>query len=115
MDLCQRFDLVLIDTPPLLAVSDAMPLVAKVDGTLLVSRVGTTTDESAENVVNLVGGVPGARVLGVVANDVPLASLRTHYGRREYASTGLSRRGTGYVVKPGRARRWRAPRGTHSA
>jgi Mrp family chromosome partitioning ATPase/capsular polysaccharide biosynthesis protein len=88
VELAERFDLVLIDSPPLLAVSDAMPLAAKVDGTLLVSRVGTTTDESAEHVAKLVAGVPGARVLGVVANDVPLASLRARYGYREYAPTG---------------------------
>ena len=75
----------LIDTPPLLAVSDAMPLIAKADWTLLVSRVGRTTDEAAEHVAELVDGVPGARVLGVVANDVPLASLRARYGYREYA------------------------------
>jgi Mrp family chromosome partitioning ATPase len=88
IELSERFDLVLIDTPALLPVSDAMPLVAAVDGTLLVSRVGTTTGESAEDVVKLVGGVPGARVLGVVANDVPLASLRARYGYRQYAPTG---------------------------
>jgi Mrp family chromosome partitioning ATPase/capsular polysaccharide biosynthesis protein len=87
-ELCTRFDVVLIDTPPLLAVSDAMPLIAKADWTLLVSRVGRTTDEAAEHVAELVDGVPGARVLGVVANDVPLASLRARYGYREHAPTG---------------------------
>jgi polysaccharide biosynthesis transport protein len=87
-ELCTRFDVVLIDTPPLLAVSDAMPLIAKVDWTLLVSRVGRTTDEAAEHVTELVDGVPGARVLGVVANDVPLASMRARYGYREHSPTG---------------------------
>jgi Mrp family chromosome partitioning ATPase len=88
MELSERFDLVLVDTPALLAVSDAMPLLTTVDGTLLVSRVGTTTGESAEDVAKVVRGVPGARVLGVVANDVPLASLRARYGYRQYTPTG---------------------------
>ncbi len=87
-ELSERFDVVLIDTPPLLAVSDAMPLIATVDWTLLVSRVGRTTDEAAGHVAELVDGVPGARVLGVVANDVPPASLRARYGYREHAPTG---------------------------
>jgi Mrp family chromosome partitioning ATPase len=87
LTLSRRFDIVLIDTPPLLSVSDALPLLAKVDGTLLVSRVGTTTQESAEHVAELVMRVPGARVLGVVANDVPPASLRARYASLEYEPT----------------------------
>jgi hypothetical protein len=39
-------------------------------------------------VTELVDGVPGARVLGVVANAVPLASMRARYGYREHAPTG---------------------------
>src|SRR4029453_12024330 len=36
----ERADLVLIDSPPVLAVSDCLPLSAKVDGVLLVTRFG---------------------------------------------------------------------------
>ena len=84
LELSDSFDVVLIDTPPLLSVSDALPLLAKVDGSLLVSRVGATTQESAEHVAELVMRVPGARVLGVVANDVPPASLHARYASLEY-------------------------------
>ena len=86
-ELTERFDVVLIDSPPLLPVGDALPLLAKVDGVLLVSRVGTTTEESAEHVAELVGRVRGARVLGVIANDVSVAS-RTRSKYAEYATTG---------------------------
>lgn len=86
-ELAERFDIVLIDTPPLLAVSDAMPLLAEVVGTLVVSRVGTTTEYSAERVAELISRVRGARVLGVIANDVPVGSLRSGYGRSEYEPT----------------------------
>ena len=34
------YDLVVIDTPPLTAVSDAFPLLRKVDGVVIVGRVG---------------------------------------------------------------------------
>jgi succinoglycan biosynthesis transport protein ExoP len=85
-ELAERFDIVLIDSPPLLSVSDALLLLAKVDGTILVSRVGMTTEDSAERVAALVGRVHGAKLLGVVANDVPVAP-RAPYGYAEYAPT----------------------------
>jgi len=34
-----KYDLVVIDTPPLTAVSDAFPLLGKVDGVIIVGRV----------------------------------------------------------------------------
>jgi Mrp family chromosome partitioning ATPase/capsular polysaccharide biosynthesis protein len=83
-NLTERFEIVLIDSPALLSVSDALPLLAKVDGVVLVSRVGRTTEDSAEHVAELVGRIRGAQLLGVVANDVPLAS-RARYGHSEYA------------------------------
>jgi Mrp family chromosome partitioning ATPase len=39
-DLSERFDLVLIDAPPLLAVGDVMTLSAKVDAIVVVTRLG---------------------------------------------------------------------------
>ena len=86
-ELAERFDIVLIDTPALLSVSDALPLLAEVAGTVIVSRVGTTTEDSAEQVAELVGRVRGAELLGVIANDVPLAS-RGRYGYAESAPAG---------------------------
>lgn len=64
------FDLVIIDTSPLLAVTDAVPLLSAADGVVLVSRVGMTTTDAAEDVVDQIRRIPGANLLGVVANDV---------------------------------------------
>jgi polysaccharide biosynthesis transport protein len=86
-ELAERFDIVLIDTPALLSVSDALPLLAEVVGTVVVSRVGTTTEKSGAQVAELIGRVRGAQLLGVIANDVPLAS-RAHYGYSESAPAG---------------------------
>jgi succinoglycan biosynthesis transport protein ExoP len=86
-ELAERFDIVLIDTPALLSVSDALPLLAEVVGTVVVSRVGSTTEKSGEQVAELIGRVRGAQLLGVIANDVPLAS-RAHYGYSESAPAG---------------------------
>lgn len=62
------YDMVLIDTAPLLAVSDSIPLLPQVDGVLLVTRVNHTTRDDAKRARLLIGRVPHIRILGVVAN-----------------------------------------------
>jgi succinoglycan biosynthesis transport protein ExoP len=62
------YDMVLIDTAPLLAVSDAIPLLNQVDGILLVTRFNHTTRDDAKRARVLISRVPQIRVLGVVAN-----------------------------------------------
>lgn len=77
--LAATHDVVLIDTPPLLAVSDAIPLVEEADGTVVVSRVGKSTFSEARRVTDLLARMPRARVLGVVANDAPDAVIGSRY------------------------------------
>jgi capsular exopolysaccharide synthesis family protein len=43
-----KYDLVVIDTPPLTAVSDAFPLLRKVDGVIIVGRVGRNRRDIAQ-------------------------------------------------------------------
>jgi Mrp family chromosome partitioning ATPase/capsular polysaccharide biosynthesis protein len=64
-------DVVLIDSPPLLAVSDAVPLLDAVDGTLLVTRLGLVTRDVPKRLRDLFTRVPHVNVLGVAVNDVP--------------------------------------------
>jgi capsular exopolysaccharide synthesis family protein len=61
------YDLVVIDTPPLGAVSDAFPLLTKVDGVVIVGRVGHSRRDAAERLHDVLAS-SGAPVLGVVAN-----------------------------------------------
>jgi capsular exopolysaccharide synthesis family protein len=61
------YDLVVIDTPPLTAVSDAFPLLHKVDGVVIVGRVGRNRRDVAERLHETLDGV-GAPLLGVIAN-----------------------------------------------
>jgi len=67
-----KHDIVIIDSSPLLAVSDAVPLLRAVDGVLIVSRLGITTRQAVKRLRELLSRVPDAEVLGVVANDVNL-------------------------------------------
>jgi len=61
------YDLVVIDTPPLTAVSDAFPLLNKVDGVIIVGRVGRNRRDIAERLHETLTGVR-APLLGVIAN-----------------------------------------------
>lgn len=69
-DLEAGHDVVIVDTVPLLPVSDAVPLLAAVDGVLIVSRLHTTTRQAAAQLSDLLARVPNVNVLGIVANDV---------------------------------------------
>jgi capsular exopolysaccharide synthesis family protein len=61
------YDLVVIDTPPLTAVSDAFPLLSKVDGVVIVGRVGRNRRDVAERMNEALRGAD-APLLGVIAN-----------------------------------------------
>ena len=67
-ELVQRFDIVILDTPPVLATADARILGALSDGVLLVVRAGQTERLAAQRAQNQLVQA-GARVLGVVLND----------------------------------------------
>jgi tyrosine-protein kinase len=76
----ERFDAVIIDTPPLLPVTDAAVLASTVDGVVLVSRCGKTTVSQAKQAANSLKAV-GARLLGCVLNMAPTrgADAYTYY------------------------------------
>jgi Mrp family chromosome partitioning ATPase/capsular polysaccharide biosynthesis protein len=59
-----RFDVILLDTAPLLTANDAVELVSSADMLLLVARVGITQTETAERSVDLLNRL-----------DVPLAGV----------------------------------------
>ncbi|MBA2670119.1 MAG: polysaccharide biosynthesis tyrosine autokinase, partial [Gemmatimonadetes bacterium] len=66
--LCERFDMIVIDTPPLLAGADASNLGAAADGVLLVVRAGSTAKNAATHALAQLHSA-GAKVVGSVLND----------------------------------------------
>jgi capsular exopolysaccharide synthesis family protein len=90
-DLLQRvkavYDLIVIDTPPLTAVSDAFPLLHKVDGVVIVGRVGRNRRDVAERLHETLQGV-AAPLLGVIANGVKGNRLDGYAYSYDYASPG---------------------------
>ena len=61
------YDVVIIDTPPVLAVTDAQILANQCDGTVLVIASGSTEKESAQKAKELLD-VANSKLLGVVLN-----------------------------------------------
>ena len=75
-----RFDLVIVDTPPLGAISDAYPLIARVDGLLLVGRCNGTHRVAAQRLSAIMREID-APVLGVIVNGVPVSKSGSYYGK----------------------------------
>jgi capsular exopolysaccharide synthesis family protein len=77
-ELARRFDRVILDSPPVGAVSDPVVISTAVDGTLLVLKAGRTSRDHARRAVRALTDV-NARVFGAVLNDLDLKDER--YGR----------------------------------
>lgn len=88
-DAKEAFDVVMFDSPPLLAVTDAAVLSTMVDGTILVVRTGVTAREAVKRALTQLRNVH-ARVFGGVLNDVNVrgGSYYGGYGHYYYAYYG---------------------------
>jgi capsular exopolysaccharide synthesis family protein len=82
----ERFPRIIIDSPPVLAVSDASVLATLVDGVLLVVRAHATPVEAVQLARDRLDTI-GARILGVVLNDVRLSRNRYFYAGYGYRNT----------------------------
>lgn len=87
------FDLVIIDSPPLLAVTDPSTLASRVDGVLLVVRLKKNAKPVAARALRMLETLE-ANVIGVVVNGVGSRAARA-YGK--YADTdGYQNSGRNY-------------------
>jgi len=83
----KSYDLILIDSSPLLAVSDAVILGSVVDGIVLVARPSTLPRRDAERANGMLKGL-GAAILGVVANRVEAEHGGYGYGYGDHTGPG---------------------------
>lgn len=74
----EQFDIVLIDTPPIIAVTDAAILAQDVDGVILVLASGEVNKDYAQRAKELLDKV-GAKILGVVLNKADIKTSDYHY------------------------------------
>jgi capsular exopolysaccharide synthesis family protein len=76
--LVARADLVILNAPPVLAVTDATLLASQVDGTLLIIRARGTQREHVQRAQALLNKV-NARLVGAVLSNASLDSSVTNY------------------------------------
>ena len=81
----QRYDYIVIDSPPLLPVADSVVLSTIVDGVLMVIRGQSTTVPVIKQALSKLDRV-GARMIGSVLNDVDVTSADYFYYKGYYAS-----------------------------
>ncbi|CAN5695558.1 hypothetical protein BH23GEM6_BH23GEM6_18220 [soil metagenome] len=79
----EGFDLIVLDSPPVLAAADAANLGSAADGVLLVVRAGTTEKGAARRAIVQLAAA-GGRLVGSVLND-PDATVEK-YGEHYYPS-----------------------------
>jgi capsular exopolysaccharide synthesis family protein len=98
-------DMVILDTPPLLAVSDAIPLIDQVSGVVLVAQLDHTTRDSLRKTAEVIS-TAGGTMLGVVATGTQSAGL---YGYENYTTHGAEPGADATVVASGSSAngRWR--------
>ncbi|GAA4969843.1 polysaccharide biosynthesis tyrosine autokinase [Kineococcus glutinatus] len=75
----ERADLVILDSPPLLPVTDAAVIARQVDGVILVARHGRTTRDHIRRALDRLRAVD-ARVLGGILSMVPARGSEYSYG-----------------------------------
>src|SRR5882672_4240828 len=82
-ELRTKFKFIVIDSPPIMAATDAVILSVKADGVLLVVRSGETPKEAFTRTRDLLASVK-AHLLGVVLNAVDSTAPDYYYSYRYY-------------------------------
>jgi len=82
-ELRRRYKFIVIDSPPIMAATDAVILSALTDGVLLVVRSGETPKEAFTRARDLLAAVK-CRLLGVVLNGVDSSAPDYYYAYRYY-------------------------------
>ena len=86
----QAYDVVLIDSPPLLAVADPAIVGAVVDGVILVAQPKTLQRRDVEHALELLRSL-GTSILGMLINGVGREGRGYGYGYGHYGHSGYGR------------------------
>jgi capsular exopolysaccharide synthesis family protein len=98
-NLKDRFDFVILDSPPIIAVTDAQILAPEADGVLLVVRAGVSQVDAIKRTKALLA-VPNTRLLGVVLNDMRAEhAYGSYYYNYNYQYYGAASSGKNGKVK----------------
>jgi capsular exopolysaccharide synthesis family protein len=92
-ELAKRFDRIILDSPPIQPVTDAIVLSKRVDGVVLVVRASKTLREELRRSAKMIRDV-GGTIVGVVVNE--LDAHDSYYGGYGYGGYGYGRYGGYY-------------------
>jgi len=98
-DVERDYDFVVVDTPPVAIVSDAIPLLTMVGGVIVVSRLGQTTRDAVRHLRSQLDHLE-APLLGVVVNSVDSGAGYYGYGYGYGGPTGGSPNGASAERRP---------------
>ena len=82
-------DLVIIDTPAALAVSDPLPLMRRASGVVMIARMNQSTRQSVRRLQRMIESAHGT-LLGIVATGVSAGPGYEHYYPKYYSSNGTN-------------------------
>ncbi len=99
--LSERYDMVIIDTPPVNVVTDSMELAKTVSGTIMVVRYGDTTTDDVDEAMKKIEFFK-MNMLGFILNGVKTKHSGKYYSKYKYKyyKYGKSYGGYGYGSKP---------------
>jgi polysaccharide biosynthesis transport protein len=98
----EEFDFVIVDTPPVLAVTDAVILARMVDGVVMVAKANATHREACAKFVQTLEQT-NTRLVGAVLNGVKLGSGYGYYYYSDVKEPGKERR---FALSPGGLLLW---------
>ncbi len=75
---CRKYDLVVLDAPPLLGFAEPLQMATAVDGVIIVTRAGQTSRKAVAAVIQTLQRLR-ANVLGIVMNDVNKEMTDSYY------------------------------------
>lgn len=78
-DLETRFDRIVIDSPPVLAVTDAVVLSAMVDGTIITLKSGETNRHAAMKTKEIIEAMTASNIIGTVLTMAEINRIRGNY------------------------------------
>ena len=79
----ERFDFILLDSPPVQRVADSLALSTIADGTIIVVRYGKTTFDMLSGGIKKLADV-NATILGFILNSVKSGDSKAYYGYSSY-------------------------------
>lgn len=91
--LAKHFDMVILDSPPLLAVTDALILAKSVDGVILVIDPKKTKRGAIQQAIEQLQRLD-ARLIGIVLNNIKVKRSSYYYNREYYYSKHYGKTGT---------------------